>query len=142
MTVTQTLEQRRARHAWEAVQTVKRSKPPEQAKEYRREAKRLPIRIMTAGLGHALAFAIAKDNMGKVVADDVADWVLTYLKPGATGQKVEGSARRLMGRIVEGDTDWLRRASEEALAYLQWLSRLAEAEIADETDDRARDAAK
>ncbi len=53
-----TLEQRRALHAWKAIQAL----PAEDkaTDNYAREAKRLPLRIMTAGLGQALAFLDAK----------------------------------------------------------------------------------
>jgi CRISPR-associated protein Cmr5 len=31
-------------------------------------------------------------------------------------------------RIVQGNSDFLRRATDEVLAYLLWLNRFAEAE--------------
>jgi len=138
MRAIQTLEQRRAHHAWDAVQKVKSAKT---AKEYRQEAKRLPVRIVTAGLGHSIAFANARNGTGKCVADDVASWVLKTLKVGV-GASVDDhpptdAARQLMKQIRKSDTDWLRRSTEEALAYLRWLSRFAEAEIARE-DDQGR----
>ncbi len=128
MTTGQTLEQRRAAHAWKAVQRICSS---QHSKDYRREAKRLPLRIVTAGLGHAIAFANAKKGANAEVAEDVARWVLGRLVNGP-GVDNGVHARSLMCRIVEKDADWLRRATEEALAYLQWLSRFAEAEIKDE----------
>ena len=130
MKTLQTLEQRRARHAWDAVQRAK------SAKDYSREAKRLPVRIATAGLGHAIAFANANCGVGKSAADDVAKWVLATLKSGRAastfGPKHEDAGGQLIRQIIENDADWLRRATEEALAYLRWLSRFAEAEIARE----------
>ena len=133
MSAIQTLEQRRACDAWDAVQRVKSAKD---AESYQREAKRLPVRIATAGLGHAIAFANARKGTNKRVADDVANWVLTILKAGPRTMKddrsLENTAVSLMKQIVENDADWLRRSTEEALAYLRWLSRFAEAEIASE----------
>ena len=133
MTTLQTLEQRRARHAWDAVQ---RAKSVQAAKDYSREAKRLPLRIATAGLGHAIAFANAKCGVGKSVADDAATWVLATLKSERAAStlvpKQEDAGGQLIRKIIENDADWLRRATEEALAYLRWLSRFAEAEIARE----------
>ena len=125
MTIRQTLEQRRARDAWEAVRAVRDAKKSGSG-AYKREAKRLPVRILTAGLGHAMAFANCKKGADGRVADDVAKWVLSSLR---TGQEEDDPARQLMQLVVENDADWLRRATEEALAYLQWLSRFAEAEI-------------
>ncbi|WP_136661541.1 type III-B CRISPR module-associated protein Cmr5 [Nitratireductor sp. XY-223] len=126
----QTLEQRRAEDAWCAVQDVVRETDGnDDVKDYGREAKRLPVRIATAGLGHALAFAAAKGGAKAKVANKVADWVLSRLGPQPPQGEGDGDAAcRLLRRIVEGDADLLRRATEEALAYLQWLSRLAEAE--------------
>ncbi len=135
MKTIQTLEQRRARHAWDAVQTAKSEQA---AKDYSREAKRLPVRIATAGLGHAIAFANAKCGVGKSVADDVATWVLATLKSERAASKIglksEDTGGQLISQIIENDADWLRWATEEALAYLRWLSRFAEAEIARDDD--------
>jgi CRISPR-associated protein Cmr5 len=50
-----TLDQRRACHSWQAVEHLKTLKK-EEAKEYAGEAKKLPMRITSAGLGQALAF--------------------------------------------------------------------------------------
>lgn len=122
-----TLEQRRALHAWERVAAVKRAKGPRadtQAQEYGREAKRLPVRILTSGLGHALAFLEARHRAVPLLRD-LDDWVLTQRRlPGAPD-----GVRRLTEAIVKGDSDLLQLATDEALAYLQWLARFAEAEI-------------
>ena len=133
MSLFQTLEQRRACNAWGAVQKIKSDQT---AESYRREAKRLPVRIVTAGLGHAIAFANAKNGANKRVADDVAKWVLTILNAESgtleDDRVLENDAVSLMKQIVINDANWLRRSTEEALAYIRWLSRFAEAEIASE----------
>ena len=42
----------------------------------------------------------------------------------------------LLERIVKGNSDFLRRATDEVLAYLVWLKRFAEAEgLTDEGED-------
>jgi len=81
-----TLDQRRARHAWEAVMSF--AKPAEsgtrrygeEAKEYAREAKKLPMRVMAAGLGQALSFLLAKAKEKKTnlrrLHDHLTDWVI------------------------------------------------------------------
>jgi CRISPR-associated protein Cmr5 len=98
----------------------------EKAKTYGRETKRLPVRILTAGLGHALAFVKAKADDGKNALnrlhEDLTQWVLTE-------RGLKGNApKSLLESIVLGDSDFLRLATDEALAYLQWLNRFAEAE--------------
>ena len=124
-----TLDQCRAKHAWKAVEHVRTSKD---AKEFAREAKRLPVRIRTASLGQALAFLVAKsksddDARGRLLVT-LGDWLLR--KRGlATRSKDAGGRQALISAIIEGDANLLRRATEEALLYLQWLTRFSEAEI-------------
>ncbi len=125
-----TLDQRRARHAWRAIQEAKRL-PKNKAKEYGGDAKKLPTRIMTAGLGQALAFIVAKAgepssrdykaHIAKVHAD-LSHWVIKDRPMSAAKPDC------LLQSIIEGDSDFLRRATDEVLAYLIWLNRFAEAE--------------
>ncbi|MFH1575058.1 MAG: type III-B CRISPR module-associated protein Cmr5 [Acidobacteriota bacterium] len=119
----QTLDQRRAAHAWSAVQAAKSGK---NWREYRGQAKKLPTRIMTSGLGQALAFLHAKKYAPELLKD-IADWVLDKRRnPENAGEKPDEKA--LIEAIIQGDSDSLRRATDETLAYLQWLNRFAEAE--------------
>ncbi len=129
--IRKTLDQRRAEHAWQKIiSQAKREggsrKYDEKAKEYAREAKKLPVRIMAAGLGHALAFLLAKAKDKKPnlkrLHDDLTDWIIRRRRISAT------KPESLMESIVDGDSEFLRRATEEALAYLVWLNRFAEAE--------------
>ena len=129
-----TLDQRRAKHAWQAIISQATGKDKdgrrqygEGAKEYAREAKKLPVRIMASGLGQALAFILAKakdkkPNLTKL-HNDLTDWVIRQ-------RQIEEAKRpgSLLESILEGDADFLRRATDEVLAYLQWLNRFAEAE--------------
>src|SRR5262249_40567465 len=93
-------------------------------------AKKLPNRILAAGLGQALAFLAAKQQKKpslKKLLDNLTDWVLT--KRPLRGEK----PKSLMDSIIYGNSDFLRRATEETLAYLQWLNRFAEAELGTDT---------
>jgi len=133
----QTLDQRRAQHAWQAIvsqATVVNGKRQydDRAKEYAREARKLPVRIMASGLGQALAFILAKakdkkPNLRKL-HDDLTDWVIRKRPIQAKEPK------SLLESIIQGDADFLRRATDEALAYLQWLNRFAEAEGITDTE--------
>lgn len=127
----QTLDQRRANHAWKAIQEIKKSFPKDKAKEYGGHAKKLPMRIMVAGLGQALAFILAKAGdpntrehkaQVKKVHDHLADWVIKNRLLSAT------TSDDLLQSILKGDSDFLRRATDEALVYLTWLNRFVEAE--------------
>ncbi|HXG11851.1 MAG TPA: type III-B CRISPR module-associated protein Cmr5 [Gemmataceae bacterium] len=128
---TPTLDQRRANHAWKAIisqATVKdgQRQYDDKAKEYAREARKLPTRILSAGLGQALAFILAKAKDKKPnlkrLHEDLTDWVIRQRPMSAK------KPNSLIESIIEGDSDFLRRATDEVLAYLLWLNRFAEAE--------------
>lgn len=130
-----TLEQRRSRHAWTAVRAVKGSRGKIDAGDYLREAKRLPVRIMTSGLGHAIAFLNAKGNEApndarNQLTVDIARWLLKERGLGRGESRPTGMT--LIREIVNRDASFLRRATDESLSYLQWLTRFAEAEFGEE----------
>jgi len=119
-----TLDQRRAKHAWDAVQhALKRSgdHQGQDSKKFGGEARRLPMRIMVSGLGQALAFLEAKNEVRGLLAE-LSDWVLERRGLGP------GAGRDLLQAVIGRNSDFLRRATDETLAYLQWLKRFAEAE--------------
>lgn len=136
-----TPDQRRARHAWAAVdgivkahiRTEKDKKDNKvkrvvdaDGKEFGRQAKRLPTRILSSGLGQALAFLHAKKYVPDLL-HELGDWILDKRRnPDSTRQKPPVDA--LLREIVNSSSETLRRHTDEALAYLQWLNRFAEAE--------------
>lgn len=119
-----TLDQRRARHAWEGVQRAKQRQGAHQQqdpKKFGGQAKKLPTRIMAAGLGQALAFLKAKAYAPGLLLE-LTEWMKQRIPPK------QGEPADLLERIIKGDSDFLRRATDEVLAYLIWLNRFAEAE--------------
>ena len=138
-----TLDQHRAQHAWKAVEDARGLHSEEARKNFAREAKRLPVRIRTAGLGQALAFLCAKskdsdreDYRGRLLKE-LGDWLL---KERSLAPRPEGANDRnaVIKAIINGNANLLRRATEEALLYLQWLTRFSDAEFKpDEGDDNA-----
>ncbi len=123
----QTLDQRRAEHAWERIEQIEKQ-GKSAAEEYAGEAKKLPMRIMAAGLGQALAFVLAKANKGEKpkkhlvqLHDDLTNWIVEGRGFPAANPK------SLLESVIKGDSDFLRLATDETLAYLQWLNRFAEA---------------
>lgn len=120
----QTQDQLRAAHAWKVVQDVKREDKLVQ-KEFKIQAKKLPARIVTSGLGQALAFLEAK-GYARHLRAGLDDWVRL---PG--GSQPARQEKRLLARIVHGSSDDLRFATAEALAYLTWLVRFTDAELRD-----------
>lgn len=130
-----TPDQRRARHAWAAVdQIVKKHSRLEnnkrafdkEAKEFGRQAKRLPTRILSSGLGQALAFLHAKQYAPELLRE-LGDWILDKRR-NRDSAKPKPSDDALLREIVESGSETLRRHTDEALLYLQWLNRFAEAE--------------
>ena len=126
-----TLDQLRARHAWEAVKRileVNGSVP----QDYKREVKRLPVRIHTAGLGQALGFLYAKSDSTSdaksLLLKDLAKWLLVEREFAKRPNGVSDRSA-ILHVIVDGDAELLRRITAEALMYLQWLGRFTEAEI-------------
>ena len=119
-----TLDQRRAQHAWQAVKEAK-DLDDNSKKDFARETKRLPIRIKTSGLGQALAFLCAKGHNQLLLK--LGDWILTKRQLAPPPDNLNKNS--LIQIIIKGDADLLRRATEEALLYLQWLTRFSEAEL-------------
>src|SRR4051794_21823640 len=116
-----TLDQRRARHAWTAIRSFAREgkglrEDGKEAGEYAREAKKLPMRIMAAGLGPALAFILAKSKGKKKHLERLHN----HLTAWVIGERLQGAKKpgSLLESIVEGNSDFLRRATDESLAYL------------------------
>lgn len=132
-----TLDQRRAQHAWQTVEQAR--KLDSNAKnDFAREAKRLPVRIKTAGLGQALAFLNAKAKSdttkgGGRLLVALGDWLL---KERRLASQPNGAITQdsLIKAIIDGNAGLLRRATEEAQLYLQWLTRFSEAEFVTEED--------
>lgn len=130
MTATTTfksLEQKRAEHAWNVIEAIARSAGADGKEKFVQQAKKLPSRILTSGLGQAMAFLAAKNECPELQRA-LNDWIgaqawarlhAETLKPDAT----------LIDRIIHGDSAFLRMATREAIAYLQWLNRFAEAQL-------------
>jgi CRISPR-associated protein Cmr5 len=127
----QTLEQKRAAQAWQCVEEVKQRSDNVRGK-YSTLARKLPSLVQVNGLGQALAFVYSKakfqeKNRGPeaeangLIFTQVSGWVKEEL--GISG------AENLLKLVVERKSDFYRRATAEAIAFLNWLKRFAEAEL-------------
>jgi CRISPR-associated protein Cmr5 len=114
-----TLDQQRAEHAWKVVEKVRGNKQSNWD-QFQTQAKKLPTRIMAAGLGQALAFLLPR-NETKELQEALSSW-LVHRRPLKAGED-----DRLVVRLLHGDADFQRYATEECLAYLVWLVRFADA---------------
>lgn len=109
-----TLEQERAKYAWESVQGC--------SKDYTNLAKAAPALIMNNGLMQALAFYESKD---KGQHDTLVRHLCTWLE---TQRLVSGADfATTMQDLYGANSPTYRRATEEALAILKWIRQFAAA---------------
>ncbi|HZR74779.1 type III-B CRISPR module-associated protein Cmr5 [Bradyrhizobium sp.] len=125
----QTLEQKRAKHALDQVKALLKDKPG----NYLSYVNALPAAILMNGLGQALATErAASDPAHHQLAQHVSDWLLSpeahtrYATPASDEAKLDAT-QRLLGRIVAGDQDAYLWAQTEAIAYVTWLKKFANA---------------
>lgn len=111
------LEQERAAKAWDCVRSVTGRK-----KEYVSLARGAPADIQANGLGQTLAFWKAKkEPEHRQVYAAVSQWIQERLNLGD---------RDLLEWVIkDANTNDYRRATAEAMAFLTWLKRFAEAEL-------------
>lgn len=117
MTTQQTLQQQRAASAWQMIEQV----PKDEQGKYGSLVRGLPALIQSDGLGQTLAFLLAKgkgnNNAHQLAYNQISAWVTQQL----------GVHEKLLDFLLKTDTATYRRAATEALAYLQWIKRFAEA---------------
>lgn len=124
-----TIEQKRAERALKCVQEVKTDSSIKSS-EYVTLAKRAPANIQTNGLGQTLAFWRSKGkgkrgDASETIYQDVSIWVCERMKWSTENDK------HLLVHLTECSTADYRRATVEAMAFLNWLKRFAEAELGD-----------
>jgi len=128
----QSLEQKRAKAAWDR---VKHARAQRYAKDYSSLARSAPTEIQTNGLGQTLAFWRAKgskngepkNNEHDQLFNDVSKWV-----------KVQLSIEKDLLKWIMDDatTSDYRLATAEAIALSTWIKRFAESELPkDEMED-------
>lgn len=120
----QSLEQKRAAAAWVCVVDV-RDNHNSYKGDYGSLARSAPADIQTNGLGQILAFWRAKGkDYHKKIYSDLSAWLQTRIP--------ESKPDVLEWVMQKANTNDYRRATAEAMAFLQWLKRFAEAELSEE----------
>jgi CRISPR-associated protein Cmr5 len=118
MSKRQTQEQRRAKQAWNNVHDEVKGKSF--AGEYKALVSSAPADIQTNGLGQTVAFWRSKgDSQHKTLYRHLSNWVMQEMSE-------QGD---LMRWITQTDSRRYRQATVEALAFLVWLKRFAQAEL-------------
>lgn len=115
----QTLQQERAKHAWQKVKDVEEGQlKEEQRKEYSSLVRGLPAMIQHDGLAPALAFLKAKGKEHhKTAYAQLQSWMRLQM----------GFQDDLIEFLLDNNSLTYRQATTEALAYLNWLKRFTEA---------------
>ena len=113
-----TREQARARYAWKVV----KSQNEASLKDFAGLCKQTASRILNSGLGGALAFSISKkkDDTHRAVLGALAGRLLPLLNGSGD------DAKTYLEKLMSSDAITLRQHTEEALALLVWLARLAD----------------
>lgn len=137
------LEQRRASRAWRAVRDLQGAEALR--REYRSIVRQAPAMVKASGLGQTLAFLLAKEerspeDLKKQVPQTaeghlyrhLEDWLMDRQCPIPWPDSLRG--RPLLVAVIEATSDLYRQVSREALAYLAWLKRFAEAAFGSLTD--------
>jgi len=119
-----TLEQKRAALAWKKIEEV-REKENFQEK-YCSAVLKAPAMIMTNGLGPTLAFLRSrKEEAEDILYEHISAWLKSPDAPISwTSTKDD-----IMERIVEEDSIVYRQATQEALMFVTWLKRFAQARL-------------
>lgn len=119
------LEQDRAKAAWEAVSAYKQAHHSDKEKQGKLKAlaQSAPADIQANGLGQVLAFWRAKsEEHHKKLYLSVSDWVKGQIK-------WQTNKHLLLWITDKATTSEYRRATAEAIAFLKWVKRFAEAEL-------------
>jgi CRISPR-associated protein Cmr5 len=117
--IVRTLEQQRAAHAWQQIQQGKTTTKQKELKSLARSA---PASIQSSGLGQTVAFWKAK-------GEEEHPRVLYAALEGWLKDQLHFSASLLEWIASQASSADYRYATAEALAYLSWYKRFAEAEL-------------
>jgi CRISPR-associated protein Cmr5 len=123
------LDRQRADIAWQNIQAVKTQK---YKGKYGTLARKMPTLIQTNGLAQTLAFLKSKgkgqeDNHHTTACNHISNWFCTRFN--------WKNNTDLLNQILNMDSQTYRLATSEALSFLQWLKRFAEAELPSEDDN-------
>ncbi len=133
MSLQQTKEQERAAKAWEDVAAVQGQSF---GGKYGGWVKKLPALVLTNGLGQTLAFLRAKGkgkaNAPQTLYNHLSTWIMGEVAH-------EKGSLLLLEWLMQQDSATYRRATTEALAFINWLKRFAEAQLKIEETDLAEE---
>jgi len=117
----QTMEQKRAAHAWKCA-TEAKARLGNDYKDYVNAAKGLPALIMNSGLMQVMAFLHGKKETRcyDVLSGNLRDWLNSTLQ---TPAKFED----FMQHLLQAEPREFQAITTEAFAWLRWLRQMAQA---------------
>lgn len=123
---TQSLAQRRAAHALSRIEIHKNSGPKSYG-NYVSYTESLPATVLMNGLGQAAATLLSRaagnaKDAHRLLYDDLQDWLC-----GKDAAVPYAKASDLMKALIDNDQQEYLHAQAEALAYLVWLKKFANA---------------
>lgn len=122
------LDRLRAESAWSSIHTFKETQSEKICKKYGTLARQMPTYIQINGLGQSLAFLKAKNELHhQQVLQHITDWFCRRYQ-------WDEESTDLLKNLLDMSSQQYRLATSEALAFLQWLKRFAEAELGSEED--------
>lgn len=125
-----TLQQQRARHALAQVRAAQAKLGTKERKEFRAHTQGLPYMIHVNGLGQAYAFYLSKREKPsyRAICGTLAAWLLAEGNPCHGGQGGgNNDPEWLLEALVGGDQRRYLSAQAEAIAYMGWVKRFADA---------------
>jgi len=130
-----TLEQKRASKAWDFVQSIKGLSNKDVKEKYSALARKAPADIQSSGFGQTIAFWNAKgnDKSESASAENMAHQkLLAHVKDWLNDSNSLHLNKTDLVEWVskEAQMEDYRRATAEAIAFLVWVKRFAEAELA------------
>jgi CRISPR-associated protein Cmr5 len=126
------LEHERAKEAWSSIDFVNTKYDDIGFKKnYRSIVMKLPTLIITNGLGQTIAFLKAKGKNDENKPEeklyrDIEKWLDKRIQWNARGELIE--------KVIALPSDNFRSATTEALSYLSWMKRFADAVLPKEED--------
>ena len=111
----ETLEQKRARYAWQCVQKHKYTE------SQRGVVKGLPLLILNGGLIQSLAYLHSKEKEYAEIGNDVIEWLCQQFP-----DTLSVSYSKFMEQITELDSQKFQAVTQEAMALLKWLRQFVD----------------
>jgi CRISPR-associated protein Cmr5 len=119
------LDRSRAEFAWNSVSSVKKNQPENHQKKYGSLARKMPTLIQVNGLAQTMAFLRAGEAYHIQMVNHLSTWFCARFHWNIDNFD-------LLQKILNMDSQQYRLVTSEALAFLQWIKRFAEADLGEE----------